>query len=171
MKKAAFLVLCAFLFLSSCASLPRKEEITWPDKIESLAALCDLDMSWRDMKYSGSMSVKMRYPDKLHIEVYGPFGQTMVYLLKDGDTFSFISGDESFNNQGKFEEKLGIRLGQFIDDLSIRGPLTSVPGGMCITREDYVVLYELKGNQDRICWKGKDGSICMRFLEATFNKE
>jgi len=169
-KKAA-LALCAFLFLSSCASLPRKTEITWPDKIESLAALCDLDMSWRDMKYSGSMSVKMRYPDKLQLEVYGPFGQTVVYLMKDGERFSFIGGDESFSDQEKFEKRFGIRLDQFIDDMAIRGPLTSMPGGACIKRNDYVVLYEFQGNKDKMCWKGKDGIICMRFLEATFNKE
>jgi hypothetical protein len=169
-KKTA-LVLCAFLFFSSCASFPRKTDIVWPDKIDSLAAFCDLDMSWRDMKYSGSMSVKMRYPDKLHLEVYGPFGETVVYLLKDGQRFSFVSGEEKFNDQEKFENKFGIRLSDFIEDMAIRSPLTSGPGGAYVTRESYAVIYELEGRKDRMCWRGKDGSICVRFLEATFNEE
>ena len=169
MKKAA-LVFFAFLLLASCASFPRKTNINWPDKIDYLAALCDLDMSWRDMKYSGSMSITMRYPDRLHIEIYGPFGQTVVYFLKDGDKFMFVSDDEKFNDQEKFEKRFGIKLSDFIDDLAIRNPLTIGPGGSAYAkRENYVVTYELEGNQDRICWKGKDGSICLRFLEAAFN--
>jgi hypothetical protein len=171
-KKAA-LALCVFLLLTSCASYPRKTHIIWPDRIDYLAALCDLDMSWRDMKYSGSMSIKMWYPDRLHIEIYGPFGETVVYLLKDGDKFSFVSGDEKFNEQEKFEKRFGIRLNEFIDDIAIRNPLIGSSGEgnmMYIKRENYVVTYEFGENQDRICWKGKDGSICMRFLEATFNE-
>jgi hypothetical protein len=169
--KKAVLGLCALILLSSCVSFPRKTEIVWPHEIGSLAAFCELDMSWRDMKYSGSMSVKMTYPDKLHLEVYGPFGETIVYLLKDGERFSFISGEEKFNDQKKFEERFGIRLSDFIEDMAIRGPLTSGPGGSYVRRETYVVVYELEGNKDRMCWKGGDGSICVRFLEAAFNKE
>ena len=171
MKKAALLVLLgASLLFTSCASFPRKTGITWPDRIESLVAICDLDMSWRDMKYSGSMSIKMKYPDKLHLEVYGPFGQTVVYLQKDGKRFSFISSDEKFNDQEKFEHRFGIRLNDFIDDLAIKNPLTNDSGGTYAKRAEYVVRYELEGGNDRMCWRGKDGNICIRFLEATFNE-
>jgi hypothetical protein len=169
--KRAALVLSAFLLLTSCASFPRKTDIAWPDKIESLAAICDLDMSWRDMKYSGSMSIKMKYPDRLQLEVYGSFGQTVVYLLKDGVGFSFVSGDEKFNDQEKFEEKFGIKVNDFIDDMAIRNPLTSGSGITYAKRDNYVVAYELGGGKDRMCWRGKDGNICIRFLEASFNEK
>ena len=169
--KRAVLVLVAFFFLTSCASFPRKTDITWPDKIESIAAICDLDMSWRDMKYSGSMSVKMKYPDRMQLEVYGPFGQTIVYLLKDGDSFLFVSSEEKFDDQERFEERFGIKLTDFIDDIAMRSPLTSGSGGVYSKRAKYVVTYELEGNKDRMCWRGEDGNICIRFLEASFNEK
>ena len=170
MKKLAILI-CIVLIFSSCTLFLRKTHITWPDKIEYMEAICDLDMSWRDLRYSGSMSIKMKYPDRLHIEVYGPFGETVVLLMKDRDEFLFTSGNEKINDERKFEERFGIKLNEFIDDIAMRNYLKNSHEGVYSRRENYVVIYELGEDKDRICWKGKDGSICVRFIEAAFDEE
>jgi hypothetical protein len=169
--KKAFIVFCIFILLSSCALFTRKTNIIWPEKIEYLEALCDIDIAWRDMKYSGSMSLKMKYPDRLQFEVYGPFGETVVYLAKDRDKFSFISIDEKFSDEKVFEEKFGIKLSEFIDDISAVNYRKETQEGTYFKRENYVVIYRLNNTENSICWKGKDGSICMKFLEAVFDKE
>jgi hypothetical protein len=169
--KKTVIIICTFILLSSCTLFPRKIYITWPDKIEYMEALCDIDMSWRDMKYSGSMSLKMEYPDRLQIEVYGPFGETVVYLAKDGDKFSFISSEEKFSDEKMFEERFGIKLHEFIDDISAKNYRKNGQENIYFKRENYVVIYRLEKAENSICWKGKDGSICMRFLEAVFDKE
>lgn len=170
MKKTV-VIICILTMLSSCALFPRKTYITWPDKIDYVEALCDIDMSWRGMKYSGSMSLKMKYPDKLQIEVYGPFGETVVYLAKNSGKFSFMSSDEKFNDETIFEERFGIKLHEFIDDMSFVNYRKNGQEGIYFKRENYTVIYQLDNTENSICWKGKDGSICIRFLEAVFDKE
>jgi len=162
-----------FTMLSSCTSLfPRKTNIIWPaGTIEYVEALCDIDLSWKDMKYSGSMSLKMKYPDVLHIEVYGPFGETVVYLSRKSDSFSFLSRDEKFNDEKVFEERFGINLREFIDDLSVKNYRKNNQESIYSQRENYVVIYELDKTERSICWKGSDGSICIRFLEALFEEK
>jgi hypothetical protein len=170
--KKTVIIICTFILLSSCSLFPRKTiYITWPDKIYYVEALCDIDMSWRDMKYSGSLSLQMKYPDRLQIEIYGPFGETVVYLAKDRDKFSFMSSDEKFNDEKVFEKRFGIKLSEFIDDISIVNYRKNSQEGMYFKRENYVVIYQLDNTENSICWKGKDGSICMKFLEAVFGKE
>lgn len=170
MKKIA-IIICTFILLSSCTLFPRKTHITWPDKIEYMEAICDIDMSWRDMKYSGSMSLKMKYPDRLQIEIYGPFGETVVYLVKNTDKFSFISSDEKFNDEKVFEERFGIKLQELIDDISAINYRRNGQEGIYFKRENYVVIYRFDNDENSICWKGKDGSICMRFLEVVFDEK
>ena len=67
-------------------------EISWPEKINYMEALCELDMAWKGMNYSGTMSLSLDYPDKVQLEVYGPFGDTLVYLRKDGGNFVLVAG-------------------------------------------------------------------------------
>ncbi|MCX5805505.1 MAG: hypothetical protein NT010_05465 [Proteobacteria bacterium] len=169
--KKTFIVFCFFILLSSCALFPRKTHIIWPEKIEYLEALCDIDISWRDMKYSGSMSLKMKHPDRLQFEVYGPFGETVVYLAKNRDKFSFVSSDEKFSNEKMFEERFGIKLNEFIDDISFMNYRKEGRESVYFKRENYVVIYRLDNTENSICWKGKDGSICMNFLEAVFDEK
>jgi hypothetical protein len=136
-----------------------------------MAAFCDIDISWRDMKYSGSMSLKMKYPDTLHIEVYGPFGETVVYFAKNSGNFSFITSEEKFTDEKVFEERFGIKLHEFIDDISLINYHKNGQEGIYFKRENYVVIYMFDNIENSICWKGKDGSICMKFLEAVFNEK
>jgi hypothetical protein len=167
------IILCAgiLFFLSACALFPRKiSHITWPDSIEYLEALCELDMSWKDMKYSGSMSLKMEYPHKLLIEVYGPFGDTVVYIKRDRGYFMLVTKDERITDEKGFEERFDIKLDEFIGDIAMKGYEKRMPEGY-VQRENYRVIYKIEADESRICWEGKDGSICVKFLEANFNKE
>jgi len=172
MKKGLLVICMIILFTSSCALLPRRAaEINWPDKIEYIAALCEFDMAWKDMNYSGSMVLKLEYPENIQIEVYGPFGDTAVYLKKDKGRFVLTAGDETFSDERAFQEKFNIRLADFIDDIASAGSRGAGAGEASIQRDRYKVIYNLGGKENRICWEGEGGRICVRFLEAHFNKE
>ena len=113
---------CVLFLLCGCALLPRRAtEIVWPGKVDRMEALCDIDVAWKDMNYSGSMSVSLDYPSKFRLEVYGPFGDTIVFMSKEGEKFVLVAGEERFTDEKAFEEKFDIRLRDFIDDIAVRG--------------------------------------------------
>jgi hypothetical protein len=162
--------LCVLILFSGCALFTRKPaEIVWPEKIDYMQAACELDMAWKDMSYSGSMSLTLKYPEEIQLEVYGPFGDTAVYLKKDGDAFLLVAGDERYTDEKGFERKFSIRLKDFIDDIARRGAGESP--GASVKRDTYTVTYSLGGRTNRICWEGRDGRICVRFLEARFDRD
>ena len=170
--KRGLIVICVLILFSGCALLPRRaQEITWPEKIGYMEALGELDMAWKDMHYAGSMSLTLDYPRKLHLEVYGPFGDTVVYLQKDGASFLLVAGDERFTDERAFEAKLGITLADFMDDIALRGPRETGVSGVSVVRDNYKILYDLGGRTNRVCWRSTDGSICVTFVEARFRKE
>jgi hypothetical protein len=171
--KRSLIFICALLLFSGCALLPRKAvEITWPEKIDYMEAMCELDLAWKDMNYAGSMSLTLEYPEKLLFQVYGPFGDTIVYLRKDGASFLLMAGGERFSDEAAFETRFDMSLKDFMDDIALRGPGgKGVVRGTSVKRDKYEVLYNLGGRENNICWKGNDGSICLKFLEARFSKE
>jgi hypothetical protein len=170
--KKGFVLICALLLLPSCALFPRRAaEINWPEKIDYMQALCELDMAWKGMNYSGSMSLSLDYPDKLQFEIYGPVGNTIVYLKKDGDRFLLVAGDEKFSDENAFEEKFDITLRNFLDDVTLRTKLENSADSLYAVRERYRVSYNLSDQNNKICWEGAEGRICIRFFEARFNKE
>jgi hypothetical protein len=168
----ALCTLSAIFLLCSCALFPRRAvQINWPEKIDYMEALCELDMAWKGMNYSGSMALKLDYPDKFQVEVYGPFGETIMYLKKDGQQFLLTAGDETFTNEVGFEQKFNIRLSDFMDDLALRGSAQNGRTEKAILKDRYKVLYNLTDQENKICWEGQEGRICVRFLEARFSKE
>ncbi|HEY3278261.1 MAG TPA: hypothetical protein VGJ94_16720 [Syntrophorhabdaceae bacterium] len=171
--KKGLVWLCLLLLLSGCSFLTRKTAlpIEWPKTIDSMEALCDLNMAWKDMHYSGSMSLRVAYPDAMQMEVYGPFGETIVYLKKTPQTFLLAAGDEKYVNEKAFEERFDISLKDFIDDLTLRGPVREGPGGLFVQRARYRVVYNLGERESKSCWEGIEGRICITFLEARFNGE
>lgn len=129
----------------------------------------DLDIAWKKEKYSGAFAVKMGYPDHLVFEVYGPFGQTLVYVKKAPGEFLVIAGDEKSTDESLLRKRFGLDARDLIDDLAMRGQRKEMPEGTVIERERYRVEY----SQDRrgrrvICWKGPDGTICLTFGDVQF---
>ncbi|MCX8021645.1 MAG: hypothetical protein N2745_02610 [Syntrophorhabdaceae bacterium] len=174
MKKNIRLISIILLFSSvfiSCAHLQRKKGIEWPSSVDYMEALGNIHMSWRGMEYNGTMAVKVRYPDTFRIEIYGPFGETQVMIDKKGDDFLFTSRDEIIRDEKMFEKRFGITLGNFMEDITLRHyrDENSDQPYVYVKREGYLLMYELKGLKDRICWKGGDGSICLSFIEANFH--
>jgi hypothetical protein len=170
--KKGLIWVCVLFLLSGCSLVSRKTAlpITWPEKFEYMEALCELDMAWKDMQYSGSMSLKLAYPDSIQFEVYGPFGDTVVYLRKAEGAFLLMAGDEKFVDEKAFERRFDINLKDFMDDIMRKGPIEEGPDGPFVQREKYRVVYKVGEGGSTVCWEGADGSICMRFLEARFDK-
>lgn len=172
MKKITLLIFVSLL-ISACALIPRKTvQIAWPDNIQYIEALCELDMSWKNTKYSGSMSLKLEYPDKLIIDVYGPFGDTVIHLEKDGEKYLLVTKEGSTSEEAEFEQDFGIKLSEFIDDLVLKDYRRGETGGnKYIQKRLYKVKYDLdSGGDNSICWEIKDGNMCITFLEAKFEK-
>lgn len=171
MKKIALLIFISFL-ISACALIPRKTvQIAWPDNIQYIEAFCELDMSWKDTKYSGSMSLILEYPDKLIIDVYGPFGDTVIHLKKEGEKFLLVTKEGLTSEESEFEQDFGIKLSEFIEDLAIKGYRKGETRDAFIQKNSYKVKYNLKGSGgNNICWEIKDGNMCITFLEAKFEK-
>jgi len=164
-------LLLFLVLLSACALIEKKEtKVEWPSRAEYLEGMGVLDMNWKGTAYSGSASVKMEYPDLLVLEVYGAFGQTLMYLKKGPDGFIF-AGDGKIEDQRFFEDRYGLRLVQFMDDLALVGERKSLPGGFAIQRIDYRVIYDSDSRgRSRICWREREGHICLAFDEISFTQ-
>jgi hypothetical protein len=158
------------MLLSSCTLFQlRGQRIVWPDQIRYMEAMCDLDMSWKGMKYSGSMSLILNYPSQLHMEVYGPFGNTLMFLKKDGDDFLLVTKEERFTEASFFEDRFGFKIREFMDDIARIAEKDSAGNEQFVVqREEYRVLYTLKNKKNTICWESKEGSICIKFLDVKF---
>ena len=170
MKKGLLRICAALLLFSGCALFPRKaQEINWPERVDHLEAMCELDMAWKDMNYSGSMSLMVDYPTGMRMEVYGPFGDTAVFMKKEKDNFLLMAGDEKFTDEKAFEEKFDIALKDFMDDVTLRSLRSNGDAGP-VVKGSYRVVYDLGGRSNRICWEGRDGRICVKFLEARFGE-
>ncbi|MCX7966696.1 MAG: hypothetical protein N2596_08745 [Syntrophorhabdaceae bacterium] len=169
MKKLFLWFLALFIF--SCAFIPKiKEKITWPENIKYIEAMCELDMAWASLNYSGSMSLVMEYPDRLFIEAYSPFGDTVFFLDRYKDYFLLLTGDERITDEKDFEERFKINIKNFIEDLSLKGVRDMGRGEVELNRDGYKVIYGLK-DKNTICWQAEEGSICIKFIEARFKKE
>jgi hypothetical protein len=171
-KKIALLIFVSLL-ISACALIPRKTvQIVWPDNIQYIEALCELDMSWKNTKYSGSMSLKLEYPDKLIIDVYGTFGDTVIHLEKEGEKYLLVTKEGSTSEEAEFEQDFGIKLSEFIDDLVLKDYRRGETGNKYIQKRLYKVKYDLdnSGGDNSICWEMKDGDMCITFLEIKFER-
>ncbi len=163
MKRLLFV---SFLvFISGCALLQKKgENLQWPSDITFLKGEGGLDAAWKKEHFSGPFVVSMEYPDRFLLEVYGPFGQTLIYVRKDAGGFLLVAGDEKATDEAVFEERYGFRLSQFMSDLAMRGHRLETPQGWTKEHENYRVDYGQDGRDRRkVCWESTDGSICLTF--------
>ncbi|HVN24932.1 MAG TPA: hypothetical protein VMT71_13250 [Syntrophorhabdales bacterium] len=167
--KIACICLLSFALLSSCASIPRKEAVEWPERLQYLEALGDLSMSWRKIDFSGTVSIKMDYPSLFVLEIYGMFGQTIAYIKKEGDNFLLVAGDEKSTDERIFEEHYGFRIENFMDDLAMKGDRQQVNGSSVIERAGYRVIYDRdRKGRNKITWKGPDGTMQLLFTQVSF---
>lgn len=149
------------MFLISCAS-HRVRMIEWPQRIETLEALSEVDINLKDMRYSGTMALSMDYARKrLVLEVFGPFGDTAVFLKRDESGFYFRTPDEEVRDENVFKEKTGLTVDDFMEDIM---------RNESYTREHYRIINELRSGGNSLCWEMKDGKICVRFTEARFDR-
>ncbi len=170
MKRAPVLFL-ALVFLSACALIPRKAAVEWPDNVRYMEASGDLAVSWRNLNFSGSVSIQMDYPVLFVLEIYGMFGQTIAYVKKEGDTFLLVAGDEKSTDKRAFEERYGLRLDDFLSDLAMKGEKERTDGAMVITRPNYRVVYDRdrKGRM-KMTWEGPDGSMQLLITQVSFTR-
>jgi hypothetical protein len=95
-----------------------------------------------------------------------------MFLKKDGNVFLLATKEERFTDSSIFENRFGIKLQEFIDDIAmVSEKKAGNSGPLFVQRQGYKVLYKLNDGENTICWEGKDGSICLRFLEVKFDKE
>ena len=176
MKKTILLpslLLAVFFFLNGCALLPQKKTnlIQWPADIHYMEAVCELNIAWNNMQYSSDMSIKLDYPDTLFLEVYGPFGDTVFSIQKHGGSFVMHAGNDRITNEKQFIDMYKMTINDFIDDVSMKGARQQDTGGtFYIQKEHYRVIYTLYNGEDKMCWINSDGTMCIRFIEANFNK-
>ena len=158
------------VLLSGCALFPhRVETLDWPTNVPSLLGEGDLDLAWKNERFSGPFAIKMSYPDFLDLEVFGSFGQTLLYVKKEGDRFLLVAGDEKTTDEAFFEERYGFRVESLMEDLSMRGAMREAPEGRVAERQGYRVLYgQDRHGRRKICWEGTEGSICLSFTHMDF---
>ncbi|HEX2964485.1 MAG TPA: hypothetical protein VHO84_01795 [Syntrophorhabdaceae bacterium] len=173
MKNAplVFLLICTLFFQYGCALFPSREStpIEWPSDISHVQAIAQVNIAWNNMRYSGDMSLKLDYPDSLFVEVYGPFGDTVLSIQKTPESFLLRSGSDVYRDEAQFARQFHMTVDDFMDDLAMKGSVQSDTNGNLFTqRNGYRVVYSLLNNQNRMCWLSSEGTMCIHFLEAVF---
>jgi hypothetical protein len=169
--KRVWICLLSLVCLSACASIPQRGAVEWPDSVQYLEASGDLSMSWRKIDFSGIVSLRMDYPSLFVLEIYGMFGQTIAYVKKERENFLLVAGDERSTDERAFEERYGLRLEDFMDDLVMKGDGKQVGGSTVIQRSNYRVIYDQdrKGRR-KMTWEGRDGSMQLLFTQVSFTR-
>ena len=167
--------LCMFLFLNSCALMPHKRPspslIQWPADVNYMEAVCEINISWSNMQYSGDMSLKLDYPDMLLLEVYGPFGDTVFSIEKNMGYFTLRAGNDKITDEKRFYDIFKMKIDDFMNDISMKGNgQQNNDGTFSIQRERYRVTYALRDLENTICWISPEGTMCIRFIEVNFDK-
>lgn len=159
-----FLVVC-----SSCAVAVRKAPFQWPAEINRMEGSGDMDLSWKGRKFSGSFALNLESPSPFLFEVYGPFGQTVLQVRKEGERVDIITAEGRTGSEKLFEEQYGMSVNSFIDDLMMKGSVKQTAEGSYIDRKGYRVLYAGNTDRPKMCWLNPDGSICLTFNELNLH--
>ena len=171
MRKAALLAL--LLLLSACTLVQRRVEVlSWPPDLPRFEGEGDLDFRSQKERFSGSFLIKMAYPDHLFLEVYGPFGQTLLHLQKNGDQFLLIAGEEKTTDEKLLVERFHFTARELMDDLAMRGEKEETPDGLVATRRGYKVSYghDRRGRRN-MCWQREDGFLCLAFKDISLTDQ
>ena len=99
------------------------------------------------------------------------FGQTIAYVKKERNDFLLVAGDEKSMDKQAFEDRYGLRLEAFMDDLAMKGKKEQVNGSIIITRPNYRVIYdEDRKGRRKITWEGPDGKMQLLFTQVSFTR-
>lgn len=174
MKKALLFcvaVVISFLFCN-CSHIDKKPvSIAWPKDFNYIEAFCEIDVRFKEQQYAGEMSLKVNYPGSIFIEVYGPFGNTVLSVVRTNGRFLMHTENEELTNEKEFYRLFHITIDDIIEDLTFKGPLTESGAGILYKeRDNYMVTYYTGDDENSICWSGPEGDFCVKFLEANFSK-
>ncbi len=171
-RKAAFILFAlSFLFLS-CAQFGKQPvSITWPASFDHITALCEIDVRLKDTQYTGDMALKATYPDMLFLEVYSPFGTTILSVDRSEDQFIMRTDNEVLTNENEFYRLFNVRINDIIEDITLKGPIRTDGAVPYKERPGYTVSYYLDNAGNRICWKVEEGDFCIRFIDVNFSRE
>jgi hypothetical protein len=170
-KSVVLLALLPFLFLA-CTHIGKKPvSISWPQEFDYIEALCEIDVMLKARQYTGDMSLRAVYPDRLFLEVYGPFGNTVLSVDRSRDHFVMKTDDEELTDENDFYRLFRVRIADIIEDLTLKGTLGNEGDHLVRERPEYTVSYYLNDRDSRICWKVPEGDLCMKFLEVSFSRE
>ncbi len=172
MKRAALLLVALpFLFLSCIHAGRQPANIIWPDNFNYMEALCDIDVMLKDRQYTGDMSLKVEYPHTLSLEVYSPFGTTILLVNRSEDHFVMRTDDKILTNESEFYRLFNIQIDDIIEDLTLKGTIRTDGAVPFKEQPGYTVYYYLNNNANRICWKVEQGNFCIRFTDVNFSRE
>lgn len=170
MKRVWVCIIPLFL-LSACASIPQRGAVEWPDRLQYIEASGDLSVSWRKIDFSGTVSLQMDYPSLFILEIYGMFGQTLAYVKKERESFLLVAGDEKSTDERAFEERYGLRVEDFMDDLAMKGNKRQADGSIVIERSNYRVIYDQdRRGRRKMTWEGPDGTMQLLFTQVSFTQ-
>ena len=172
MRKVA-IILCALplLFLSCSHVGKHPESIIWPRSFDHMEALCEIDVMLKDRQYSGDMSLKVTYPHMLSLEVYSPFGRTILSVDRSEDHFIMRTDDQVLTNENEFYRLFNIHIDDIIEDITLKGLIRTDRAIPYKERSKYTVYYYLNNPSNRICWKVEEGDLCIRFMDVSFSRE
>jgi hypothetical protein len=160
-----FFSLCLVLTFSSCTIGVRRAPFHWPMVVERMEGSGDIDLSWGGRKLSGSFGLHLESPSLFLFEAYGPFGQTLLQVKKEGESVNILTPEGKVENDRFFEQQYGMSVDNFIDDLTRKGVVRETPEGTYLDRDGYRVSYSTIRDRGRICWLNPEGTICLTFTE------
>lgn len=165
------LLLCLLVISCSCAVTVQKAPFHWPLIVSYMEGAGDIDLSWRGRRFSGSFALKLESPAIFLFEVYGPFGQTLLHLRKEGERVDIVTAEGRMESERFFEEQYGMSVDHFIDDLMMKETAKEATESNRGDRAGYKVSYAGDRDRPRICWLNLDGSICLTFSELVFTRD
>ncbi len=172
MRRAViFLVALPFLFISCAHVGLRPASITWPDNFDHMEALSEIEVMLKTRQYAGDMSLKVTYPHNLFLEVYSPFGTTILSIDRSEDHFIMRTDEETLTNENEFYRLFNIQINDIIEDLTLKGSIRTDGPVPYKERPGYTVYYYLNNTGNRICWKVEEGDFCIRFIDVSFSRE
>jgi hypothetical protein len=168
------LCLCFLLFVS-CALVQQTDNpaglVSWPSNVSFLEGEGDLSFLSQKERFSGSFLLSLTYPSHFFLEVYGSFGQTLVHVERNKDSFLFMAGDEKTNDELALSKKFGLSAQQLMDDLTARGSIETASRRHIIPRQGYdVVFSHTKKGKQTACWERLESKICLVFDKVVFEE-